>query len=220
MRSSFSPVLALSSAGEEAVMPTTREHGARANHGDTMMNAAARARANARALGDVPSQLAELDTMNVGALAEKYRELYGEPTRSRNKDYLKKRLAWRIQELAEGGLSQSALARIQQIGDQLPERWRMRLGQPEGAPQPLADAAPVVQALEPRDPRVPPVGTVLRRVFDGKTHEVTVCAEGFEYAGRRYKSLSAVATEITGTRWNGYLFFSLRKRNAMTEECR
>ncbi len=150
--------------------------------------------------------------MNVGALAEKYRELYGEPTRSRNKEYLKKRLAWRIQELAEGGLSQSALARIQQLGDQLPERWRMRLGQPEGAPQPLADAAPVVQALEPRDPRVPPVGTVLRRVFDGKTHEVTVCARGLRIRGASGTRRSRRCERITGTPWNGFLFFGSEAR--------
>lgn len=163
----------------------------------------ARARANARELGDVPAQLAVLETMSVGQLAEKWRELYGEPTRTRNKDYLKKRLAWRIQELAEGGLSASALARITELGDQMPERWRMRLAPTDATPAP---------ALEPRDPRIPPVGTVLRRVFEGVAHEVTVCSEGFEYAGQRFKTLSAVAKHITGTPWNGFLFFGLKKR--------
>jgi hypothetical protein len=184
-------------------MPATREHDARAEGGSYAMTTktAARARANARELGDVPTQLAALETMTVGALAEKWRELYGEPTRTRNKDYLKKRLAWRIQELAEGGLSAGALARIAELGDQLPERWRMRV-----AP---TDATP---ALEPRDPRIPPVGTVLRRVFEGVAHEVTVCNEGFEYAGQRFKTLSAVAKHITGTPWNGFLFFGLKKR--------
>ncbi|MBC7174422.1 MAG: DUF2924 domain-containing protein [Polyangiaceae bacterium] len=183
-----------------------------------MTKTAARARQSARELGDVPSQLAALDAMNVGALAEKYRELYGEPTRSRNKDYLRKRLAWRIQELAEGGLSQGALARIHQLGDQMPERWRMRQRQPEGETSAPTEALQVVQALEPRDPRVPPVGSVLRRVFEGKTYEVAVCAEGFEYAGQRYKSLSAIATEIAGTRWNGFLFFGLKKRGESVRE--
>ena len=65
---------------------------------------------------------------------------------------------------------------------------------------------------EPRDPRVPPVGSVVRRVFDGKTHEVTVCVEGFEYEGRKYKTLSAIANQIAGSRWNGFLFFGLKKR--------
>jgi hypothetical protein len=186
-------------------MPTTREHGARAEGGTNKMTTktVARARANARELGDVPAQLAALETMSVGQLAEKWRELYGEPTRTRNKDYLKKRLAWRIQELAEGGLSASALARITELGDQMPERWRMRLAPTDATPAP---------ALEPRDPRIPPVGTVLRRVFQGVAHEVTVCSEGFEYAGQRFKTLSAVAKHITGTPWNGFLFFGLKKR--------
>jgi len=71
--------------------------------------------------------------MNVGQLAEKDRELYGEPTRTRNKEYLRKRLAWRIQEQVEGGLSASALERIAQLGDDVPERWRMRQSAQEQA---------------------------------------------------------------------------------------
>ena len=183
-----------------------------------MNKATTRSRAEMRRLDDMPSQLAALETMNVPALAEKYRELYGEPTRSRNRAYLKKRLAWRIEANFQGDLSQSAIARIQQLGDQLPERWQMRLGQPANAADATSDDAPapttqpVLAPTEPRDPRVPPPGTVISRVFDGKTHEVTVCVEGFEYAGRKYKTLSAIATQIAGTRWNGYLFFGLKKR--------
>ena len=96
----------------------------------------------------------------------------------------------------------------------------MRQSQGQGASDAATstEALQVVQATEPRDPRVPPAGTVLRRVFDGKTYEVTVCAEGFEYEGRRYKSLSAIATEIAGTRWNGFLFFGLKKRGESARE--
>lgn len=177
-----------------------------------MTKTLARARQSVRELGDVPSQLAALEGMNVPALAEKYRELYGEPTRSRNKAYLRKRLAWRIQELAEGGLSEGALARIAQLGDQLPERWRMRQAKAEGAQAAPSEPPRAPVPLEPRDPRVPPVGTVLRRAFGDEIHEVTVRAEGFEYAGERYKTLSAIATKIAGTRWNGFLFFGLKKR--------
>lgn len=185
-----------------------------------MTKSTTRSRTERRRLDDMPSQLAALEDMNVPALAEKYRELYGEPTRSRNRDYLKKRLAWRIQADAEGGLSKGALARIEELGDEMPERWQMRLAQPANAAAAASDeSAPpppptvIVVAPEPRDPRVPPPGTVLRRVFDGKTHEVTVCVEGFEYAGRKYKTLSNIATEITGTRWNGFLFFGLNTRS-------
>lgn len=182
-----------------------------------MSKMAARARTNVCALGDVPRRLAALATMSVGELAAKYRELYGEPTRTRNKDYLRKRLAWRIQELAEGGLSEGAIARIREIGDRLPERWRMRQALVEGVTLPT-DAPSIVQAIEPRDPRVPPVGTVLRRVFGGATHEVTVLPEGFDYRGRRYRSLSAIATEIAGTRWNGFLYFRISKRGDSARE--
>ena len=172
----------------------------------------------------MPSQLAALETMNVPALAEKYRELYGEPTRSRNRAYLKKRLAWRIEANFQGDLSQSAIARSQQLVDQRPARWQMRLAPPACGPAAASDAATKLDAAlstattEPRDPRVPPVGTVVRRVFDGKTHEVTVCVEGFEYEGRKYKTLSAIANQIAGSRWNGFLFFGLKKLGAATSE--
>jgi hypothetical protein len=194
-------------------MPTTREHCARAE-GVTMNKTAVRARASARELRDVPNQLAELEAMNVGALAEKYRELYGEPTRSRNKDYLKKRLAWRIQELAEGGLPPGAVALINKFGDQMPERWRMRMTRPATTENEGTTLLQPVEPVEPRDPRLPPPGTVLRRVFEGVAHEVAVREEGFEYDGTRYKTLSAIAQHITGTRWNGFLFFGLKKRDA------
>jgi hypothetical protein len=141
--------------------------------------------------------------MPVRALVEKYRELYGEPTRTRNRDYLQKRLAWRIQELAEGGLPASALARIRQLGDDLPEPWRRRL-------------APKFN--EPQDPRMPVIGTVLRRIHDGVEHRVTVCADGFDYQGRIFTSLSAVAKHITKVPWNGFLFFGLKKRLDSSQE--
>ena len=188
-----------------------------------MTKTTARSRAARRELDDMPNQLAALETMNVPALAEKSRELYGEPTRSRNRAYLKKRLAWRIEANFQGDLSQGAIARIQQLGDQLPARWQKRLAQPVNEAAAASDAAtmpevPIIVATEPRDPRVPPVGTVIRRVFDGKAHEVTVCVEGFEYEGRSYKTLSAIANQIAGSRWNGFLFFGLKKPGVTASE--
>lgn len=163
------------------------------------------AHANLLLLRDVPAQLAALETMNAPGLVAAYRDLYGEPTRTRNVAYLRKRLGYRLQELAYGGLPASALERIAELGDGIPERWRMRQAEKAG----LIEPPP--QPLEPRDPRIPPVGTVLRRVHNGVTHEVIVCAEGFEHAGVRFKTLSAVAKHITGTPWNGFLFFALKK---------
>jgi hypothetical protein len=164
------------------------------------------ARANLLLLRDVPAQLAALETMKTSALVAVYRDIYGEPTRTRNVPYLRKRLGYRLQELAYVGLPASALEKIAELGDGIPERWRMRQAEKAG----LIEAPP--QPAEPRDPRIPPVGTVLRRIHNGITHEVLVCAEGFEHAGTRFKTLSAVAKHITGTPWNGFLFFALLKK--------
>jgi hypothetical protein len=133
-----------------------------------------------------------------------YLEAYGEPTRSRNAAYLRKRLSWRLQELRFGGLSEGAVAAIERHGDQLPELWRKRLLDFSAKVKP----DPQVPVLT-RDPRLPPIGTVLRRVYRNDTHEVTVRNDGFEYRGQAFKTLSAVARRITGTPWNGFKFFNV-----------
>lgn len=174
----------------------------------------------AKELGDVASQLAALERMTVGQLAAKHRELYGAPTRMRNKPYLRKRLAWRIQELAGGEPAVHTMARVHErvalLGAELPERWRMRIAAQQNAksaPGSLTtDAAGSISPLEPRDPRVPPVGTTLTRIFKGTQHSVIVCREGFEHAGRHFKTLSAVAKHIAGAPWNGFEFFRLKSQ--------
>ena len=104
-----------------------------------------------------------------------------------SRNYLISRLAYRIQELAYGGLKPSTRAKLESLADALdPKAARMR----------------VVNG--------PVVGTQLIREWRGTEHRVTVLANGFEWQGRRYRSLSAIARGITGTRWNGPLFFGLR----------
>jgi len=183
-------------------MTPPREPVARDANGAFMTQLNARATVARRDLGDVPTRLAALLEMTVGDLADLYLSLYGEPTRSRNRDYLRKRLAWRIQEMAEGGLSQRAIKRIAELGDNLPERWRMRQAAAE---------QPITPPPTDRDPRLPPVGAQLRRIYQGTPHDVTVVEDGFLYQGQRYRTLSAVAKLITGTAWNGFLFFGLTK---------
>ena len=148
-------------------------------------------------------RLAALADMSVGELAAEYREVFGEPTRSRNKGYLRKKVAWRVQELAEGGLSERARSRIEELNADAPAQWRGR-GQRRKAASRSVDPA--------RDPRLPDPGIVLTREYQGVDHEVTVLDEGFEYQGERYRSLSKVAREITDTNWNGFLFFGLQRR--------
>ncbi len=166
-------------------------------------------RTDREAAASVARELAALGTMSVGELAEKYREVFGEPTRTRNKEYLRKRIAWRIQEHAEGGLSPRALERIEQLAPEAPARWRAPVARKEGV---SATAGP--NASVARDPRLPPVGTVLTRQHDSVEHKVTVLADGFEYRGETYRSLSKVARLITGTPWNGFLFFFGRAHGA------
>ncbi len=155
-------------------------------------------RADRKTAASIAVQLSALTEMQVAELAEKYCEVFGEPTRTRNKQYLRKRIAWRIQELAEGGLSPRALERIEQLARQAPVRWRQPVAQKD------AKASPMVTT---RDGRLPPVGTVISREHKGTEHKVTVLDDGFEYQGQRYRSLSKVARLITKTQWNGFLFF-------------
>jgi hypothetical protein len=172
--------------------------------GDTDMGKTKTLRAERKAAASTASQLVALKTMEVAELGEKYREVFGEPSRTRNKEYLRKRIAWRIQELAEGGLSPLALARIEQLAPQAPVRWR----------QPVARKESVggqVVPLVTRDSRLPPAGTVITRVHKEKEHKVKVLADGFEYQGQRHRSLSKIARLITGTQWNGLAFFGLTK---------
>jgi hypothetical protein len=175
------------------------------DEGDITMAKRGTVRAARKQLADVPQQLAALAHMRVPELAEKYQELYGEPTRSRNAPNLRKRLAFRIQELAEGGLTARAVARIAELGDTLPERWRMRQAEVEKKP---AGPPPIVP--DSRDARLPPPGTVLTRVYRGMELKVTVREGSFEYEGKLYRSLSSIAKLATGTAWNGFTFFGLK----------
>jgi hypothetical protein len=166
-----------------------------------MARGAVREQPDRAAIATVAADLAALQRMTGPDLAERYVALYGCAPRSRNKDFLRKRLAWRIQELAEGGLSVRALARIEELGPQALASWR-RPARGGTVPQPPTFAMP-----RTRDPRLPAVGTVLTRVHGKTEHRVTVLEDGFEYQGERYRSLSKIASVITGTPWNGFLFF-------------
>jgi hypothetical protein len=167
-------------------------------------------RADRQAAANTSRELAALDKMSVGELAEKFREVFGEPTRTRNKEYLRKRIAWRIQERAEGGLSSRALERIEQLAPEAPVRWRAPVARKDGVSAPVV---PIASAA--RDPRLPPIGSVITRLHNGVEHKVTVLADGFEHQGKQHRSLSKIARLITGTPWNGFLFFFGRANGAL-----
>src|SRR3954470_12945734 len=151
--------------------------------------------------------IAALGRMTVGQLREKYLEVFGEPSRSGNRDFLFKRLAWRVQSLAEGTLSERARRRA----DELARDADIRLTLPR-PPKQAADATTTVALPAPTvtaNDRLPIPGTVLTRKYRGRQVETKVLPQGFEYEGQVYRSLSAVAKAVTGSHWNGLLFFGL-----------
>lgn len=173
-------------------------------------------------LRSASEDLKALDRMSLKELQTKFLLFYGVETHSKNPTFLRKKLAWKIQELREGGLSEEAKARLEALMPKGPLRKQAngRLGTAAPAtvePAPAAEAA-LQAALEPtapaapRDPRLPAVGSTLRRIVGDNTHEVQVLEQGFTYRGQAFKSLSAIAKAITGTAWNGYLFFGLKGR--------
>jgi len=157
----------------------------------------------------VSKDLAALENMSIGDLHDRYVELFGEQIQSRHRVYLVRRIAWRIQANAEGGLSERARARAAQLANptdvrRTPPKWAS-LGEPpkDAKKVPLAATA---------DPRLPPTGTAIVRDYRGRTVRAVVLADGFEYEGERYRSLSAIAKVVTGTHINGYRFFNLEAR--------
>jgi len=140
----------------------------------------------------VLAQLAALKIAPIGALKQKWRDLFeGEPP-PYNRRFLEHRLAYRIQELAYGGLKPETLKRLRDLAEDL-------------------DGGNPVRRRQSAKDR-PIAGTRLIREYQGVEHCVTVRDDGYEYQGRPYKSLSAIARAITGTRWNGLLFFGLKNR--------
>jgi hypothetical protein len=139
-------------------------------------------------------QIAELHDLDHGQLKDRWREYFGAEPPGYRRGFLIKALAYRIQELTYGGLPQEVREELgARINGDAPNGKR-RNG--------LSDDRPVA-------------GTRLIREWQGIEHHVTVMTDGFEYEGRKYKSLSAIARAITGTRWNGPLFFGLRKHGSV-----
>src|SRR5262245_52923779 len=141
-------------------------------------------------------------------LREKYAEVFGESTTTGNRTWLVRRIAWRLQALAEGDLSDRARARAAELARDAD----LRMNPPAARAVPAAEAASRTLTREAgfaTDDRLPPPGSVITRRYKGGTVQVKVLAGGFEYAGEVYGSLSAVAKAVTGSHCNGYLFFKL-----------
>ena len=144
----------------------------------------------------IPARLAALKTTPTPDLKAQWRDLFDSEPPPFNRRYLESRLAYRIQELAYGGLKPETVKRLEELGDEVE-----------------AEAAP---SRKRRQEGLPIVGTRLLREWQGVEQIVTVTADGFEWQGRPYRSLSAIARAITGTRWNGWVFFGLKNHRRRT----
>src|ERR1700722_15043144 len=157
----------------------------------------------------VIKSIEELQDIKIPALKKRYRELFGEESKSSNKQFLFRRIAWRLQANAEGDLSERARRRTSDIADDRDLRIR---APKEFVVRPEFSSGSVDRTRPPKDSRLPGAGTLLTRRVGNRQIVVKVLIDGFEYESRRYRSLSAIAREVTGTRWNGLLFFGLAER--------
>lgn len=142
----------------------------------------------------IPARLAALKTTPTPDLKAQWRALFASEPPPFNRQYLVTRLAYRIQELAYGGLKPETIRRLEQLGENL-------------------DGGNITKRRIRTDIK-PITGTRLLREWQGVEHVVTVTADGFEWQGRPYQSLSSIARAITGSRWNGWVFFGLKNRRS------
>ncbi len=143
----------------------------------------------------VLARLAALHAMPIAQLKQQWRALFGKEPPPFSRTYIQSRLSYRIQELAYGGLKPETVAKLEAIGEQ------------------LDGGNAIVRRIRHQDK--PIAGTRLIREWKGVEHTVTVLANGYEWEGRPYQSLSAVARAITGTRWNGFTFFGLKNQRGL-----
>jgi hypothetical protein len=155
----------------------------------------------------IGAEVAALRQLSAKELRQRFAELFGQPTHTGNKTWLIRRIAWRLQAMAEGDLSERARQRAMELANDAD----LRLGPPPGprarAVNGPSVAAPTAAVGTERDRRLPTPGTVLTRSYKGQTLQVLVRSDGFEFDGRLFPSLSAAAKAITGSHCNGFLFF-------------
>ncbi len=157
---------------------------------------------------DIIKDAAALQRMTTTQLRAKYADVFGEETRSGHKEFLIRKIAWRLQAQKEGDLSERARRRAMELANDLDIRTRAPAN-PVVASEPFRASTGTLPVGD--DTWLPMIGTLIKRDYKGRTIQVTVLRDGFEYGGKAYRSLSAIAKAVTGTHWNGYHFFGLAK---------
>lgn len=157
---------------------------------------------------NIDREVAVMARMAVKELRQKYAAVFNEEPRSRHKQWLIKRIAWRLQANEEGDLSERARRRAMELANDAD----LRLMAPRPRKAPAEPQQPTtLECFSDKDRRLPCPGTLITRQYKGRTIVVTVLTDGFEHEGERYTSLSAVARAVTGAHWNGFHFFGLHR---------
>ncbi len=146
----------------------------------------------------IADEIAELRGLPVADLVVRYEEAFGKPPRVKHRDHLWRKIAWKIQEQRFGGLSGAARKKLDEL--------IAGLDVPELTPRTTRAKAPTPATGEP------PIGTTLVRPWNGREIIATRTDAGWACDGVVHRSLTAVAKAVTGTHWNGRLFFGLTKR--------
>jgi hypothetical protein len=123
----------------------------------------------------------------------------------RQQGWLIKRIAWRLQALAEGDLTERARQRAKELANDAD----LRRSPPKSGHLCLLPSTRAVKPTAKHHPSLPPPGTILHRPYKGEILQVKVLRHGLEFEGKVYRSLSAVAKAITGSHCSGFLFFRL-----------
>ena len=154
---------------------------------------------------NIAEQIQVLKSATLSTIQERYKELFNvAEAPCANKPYLIKKIAYRLQEMACGGLSDEAKARIAELIEKYDPIKNKAL-----RPQVVSAGKNVVSIPFMRDKRLPIPGTVIHKKYKGEDIHVKILDKGFEYKDRYYRSLTAIAFELTGAHWNGFAFFNL-----------
>ena len=159
-------------------------------------------------------EIAHLATLTVRDLERRHEMLFGRKPETNHRQFLFRKIAWRIQAEREGGLSESTKQLAAAISQEAPLRTRMITNAAKRLAGMVPDQTATTTLAPGHDSRLPMPGGVIVKQFKGETLFVKVTADGFEFRDRRYTSLSAIAFDITGTKWNGFVFFGCNKVRA------
>lgn len=154
---------------------------------------------------NISEQLQALKYASITEVQTRYKDLFNTPEAPcANKAYLIKKIAYKLQETTDGGLSNEAKTQIINLIEKYDPINNKAL-----RPQIVSAGKTVVSIPFMRDKRLPIPGTIIQKKYKGQDYHIKVLDKGFEYKDTYYKSLSAIAFEITGAHWNGFDFFSL-----------